>query len=102
MLTREVTIDLFEPAQRERIRLAAVQLEAKGLNQRAIAAAFPEQVTQPAVTNALRLDRLMSSLGLESPYVVVEAPPGDSLRLRRHLNPQYQFKLMPGYLPSAI
>jgi site-specific DNA recombinase len=102
MLSREVTIDLFEPPQREQIREEAVRMEADGVQQREIAASFPQKVTQPAVTNALKLNRLMRSRGLDTPYEFMEAPPEDYKKLRRHRNKHYQFKPMSGYVPPPI
>jgi hypothetical protein len=52
-LLKELTLDLFEPPQRERIREAAVRLAAQGLEQRQIAQRLPEKATQPAVQRAL-------------------------------------------------
>jgi hypothetical protein len=55
-----VTLDLFEPPQRERIRVEAVRLADAGLEQRQIAARLPEPATQAAVWKALALDRRMT------------------------------------------
>jgi hypothetical protein len=102
MLTRILTLDLFEPTQRERIREDAVRLAAQGLEQRAIARQLPEKVTQPAVTNALALDRAMRKQGLDTPYVLVPEPPDDYSKLRRHCNPKYRFEPEAGYQPPPI
>jgi hypothetical protein len=40
-LTRELTLDLFEPPQRERVGGDAVRLEARGLGRREIARRLP-------------------------------------------------------------
>jgi hypothetical protein len=97
LLTCERTVDLFEPTQRERIRVQAMRLTAEGLEQREVAARLPERATQAAVYRALALGRRMSELGLEAPYIVVEEPPADYLKLRRHMNSKYQFELLGGY-----
>ncbi len=109
LLKRELTIDLFDrPPQRERIREMAVALTAEGkLTQRQIAREImrrlPERkVTQPAVQNALALDRQMRELGLETPYVLLEEPPNDYFKLRRHLNPKYRFEPREGYQRPPI
>ena len=100
MLTRVLTVDLFEPPQRERVRAEAVRLTAEGLDQRMVAARL--QVTQPAVSKALILDRLMREQGLETPYVLVAEPPADYPKLRRHLNPKYRFEAVEGYRRPAL
>jgi len=94
-LTRELTVDLFEPPQRERIRVGAVRLTARGLDQRQIAKEL--SATQPAVSKALNLDRLMRAKGLETPYELVAEPPVDYPKLRRHDNPKYRFEPEEGY-----
>ncbi len=102
MLTRVVTVDLFEAPQRERIREASVLLEAAGRQQRQIAAEVPEQPTQTAVFNALALQRKMVSLGLASPYVFLPEPPADYLKFRRPKNRKYRFTPLEGYVPPEI
>jgi hypothetical protein len=99
-LTRVLTLDLFRPPQRERIRAEAVRLSAEGWDQRRIARRLG--VTQPAVTNALILDRTMKGLGIGSPYVVMDGPPTDYPKLRRHLHPRYRFEAEEGYLHPAL
>jgi hypothetical protein len=93
--TRVVTVDLFEPPQREQIREEAVRRAAAGQDQRLIARGLG--VTQPAVSHALALDRLMRERGLSSPYELVLEPPMDYLKLRRHLNAKYRFEPVAGY-----
>jgi hypothetical protein len=97
LLSREVTLDLFEPPQRERIRAEAVRLAAQGLEQRVIARRLSESATQAAVSQALALDRLMCEQGLATSYVLVTEPPTDYARLRRHRNPKYRFEPVAGY-----
>jgi len=100
LLTFEQTIDLFNPPQREEIRLRAVELTARRMKQRDIAQEL--KVTQTAVQNALALDRKMKELGLSSPYVVMTHPPEDYPKLRRHKNPKFCFELSPGYSPTPL
>jgi hypothetical protein len=95
-----VTIDLFEPPQRELIREEAVRLAAEKLEQRDIARRL--KVTQTAVYRALALDRMMRERGLDSPYVVVFDPPDDYPKLRRHKNPRYKFTPAEGYQRPPI
>jgi hypothetical protein len=97
MLTRVVTLDLFVPPQRERIRLDAVRLAATGMEQREIAKRLPEKTFQAVVHNALVLDRMMKEMGLTEPYVTVLEPPMDYPKLRRHLNRRYEFTPLDGY-----
>jgi hypothetical protein len=98
--TRVVTLDLFEPPQREQIREEAVRRAAAGQDQRLIARGLG--VTQPAVSHALALDRLMRERGLSSPYELVPEPPTDYPKLRRHLNAKYRFEPVAGYDRPAL
>jgi hypothetical protein len=100
LLARELTLDLFEPPQREQIRADAVDLMADGLDQRQIARRLG--VTQPAVSKAILLDRLMRQRGLDTPYEIVTAPPADYRKLRRHVNPNYCFEPAEGYQPPTL
>ncbi len=102
MLTRVMTIDLFEPPQRERIRTEAVRLESEGLMQRQIAQAIEEGPKQAAVQNALNLHRQMNEQGLVSPYIIVRKPPEDYRKLRRYRHDRYEFKPLDGYGPLEI
>jgi hypothetical protein len=102
LLTREFTLDLFVPPQRERIREEVVRLTAEGMPQRCIAQSLSEKATQPAVQNAIKLHRKMQELGLESPYVVLLEPPADYPKLRRHKNGKFEFTMREGYERPAI
>lgn len=96
LLTREVTIDLFEkPPERERIREQAVQLAAQGIDQREIGRR--PKAKQATVQKALALHRKMEEFGLDTPYVIVEEPPSDYPKLRRHKNLKYRFEAFDGY-----
>jgi len=99
LLTRNITVDLFTPFQRERIRAESVQLVADGLDQREIARRLPEPATQAGVSQALALDRRMRDLGLDTPYVLMDGPPSDYPKLRRHQNSKYRFERLPDYSP---
>lgn len=96
-LTRTVTLDLFDPPQRERIRADAIRLTAGGYDQRQVAAQLLEPATQAAVSQALALDRRVRELGLASPYVFVAAPPADYPKPRRHRNAKYRFEPLPDH-----
>jgi hypothetical protein len=96
LLRRELTLDLFErPPQRERIRVEAVRLVARGLDQRTIVKHLSEKATITAVQRALALDRRMQNLGLSTPYLIIQGPPTDYPKLRRHKNPKYRFEPLP-------
>jgi len=97
LLTRELTLDLFEPTQRELIRPEAVRLVTAGLEQREIASQLEGKPTQTAVWNALKLNQQMLDLGFSSPYVFLEEPPDDYTKLRRHKNKKYSFQVKAGY-----
>jgi site-specific DNA recombinase len=100
VLTRTLTVDLFDPPQRERIRTEAVRLIAEGLTQREVARR--QGVKQPAVTNALALDRLMRGRNLDTPYELVVEPPTDYPKLRRQLHKRYRFLPRQGYVPPPL
>jgi hypothetical protein len=102
LLTHTVTLDLFEPPQRERIRAEAVRLAGTGLDQRQIARQLPEPATQAAVSQAIALDRRMRTLGLDTPYVLVGDPPSDYPKLRRHHNAKYRFEPLPDHRPPEL
>ncbi len=102
LLSRELTLDLFDPPQRERIRTEAVRLAAEDLTERCIARSLSEKVTQPAVQKALTLDRKMKELGLQSAYVVLLEPPDDYGRLRRHKHARFKFSMREGYERPAL
>ena len=101
ILHHDVTIDLFEaPPQREAIRQEAVALTGQNLDQREVARRL--KVTQTAVSDALQLHKMMLERQLTSPYVILEGPPNDYTKLRRHLHPQYQFRPLEGYERPAL
>jgi hypothetical protein len=96
LLRRIVTIDLFEPPQRERVRADAVRLNDGKRSHAQIADLIPEKPTTTAVYRALKLQRTMLEQGLTNPFVLVEKPEdGDSLS--RHKNPRYVFEPVSGY-----
>lgn len=97
MLVRVVTIDLFDPPQRELIRQESVRLASQGLTHKQIAARLPGKPTSTAVYKALQLDRKMKSLKLGSPYINILEPPAEYTKLRRHKNPKYHFAPLESY-----
>ena len=101
-LSREVTLNLFEPTQCERIREEAVRWKSEGRSHREIACRIAEQPTTTAVSNALILDRRMKELGLGSPYVLLLDPPDDYRKLRRHKNSKYCFEPEEGYVQNPL
>jgi hypothetical protein len=102
LLSRQFTIDLYEPPQRERIRKQAVRLTAEGYDQREIAACIGEKPTQTAVQRAVALDRAMRASGLNDPYVTVLELPADYSKLRRHHNRKYCFRPHENYQPQPL
>jgi site-specific DNA recombinase len=97
LLTRELTLDLFERPQRLRILPEAARLSASGLSQVQIAQQLTECPTATAVGRALALAKEMESQGLTDPLILIESPPDDYRKLRRHKNPKYQFQPLEGY-----
>jgi len=99
LLTQELTLDLFDPPQRERIREEAVRLagEPTNLGPKAISRRIAERPTSTAVQNALALHRMVVSRGIDNPYVIVLEPPEDYPKVRRHKHSRYAFQPMDGY-----
>jgi site-specific DNA recombinase len=95
LLTKVVTLDLFVPPQRERIREEVLRLS--GTKQREIAKQLSEPSFQAVVQKALALNDMMKERGLASPYEVLLEPPTDYGKLRRHLNSRYKFRPLDGY-----
>ena len=108
LLTMTLTLDLFEPPQRERIRPRAARLADEGLALKRIARVIceddstRESPTSTAVHNALKLNQRMRELGLETPCVPLLEPPDDYRKLRRHRSPKYQFRPVPDYERPAL
>lgn len=102
LLTREMTIDLFTPPQRERIRTEAASLASQGVYQREIARRLSERPKQQTVQKALDLNRQMTERGLSSPFVMLLEPPDDYVKLRRHRNPKYRFEPLEGYVRPEL
>jgi DNA invertase Pin-like site-specific DNA recombinase len=94
-LQHELVVDLFDGPQREVFRTQVVALRAAGWEQRAIGKKL--RITQPAVQNALALQRKMDQLGIEDPYVRVLSPPEDYKKLRMHKHPRYRFTPLDGF-----
>ena len=102
MLSSTVTLDVFDPPQRERIRLQAVELSAAQYKQRDACQLIEEKPTQPAFQRALALDRKMQDLGLASPYVFLSEPPADYPKLRRHKANHFRFEPIEGYVRPEL
>jgi hypothetical protein len=101
-LTGVLTIDLFEPVQREAIRQEAYSLFQQAVPITQIGPAITGKPTLPAVQRAIKLQQLMLEQDLESPYVLIESPPADYPKLRRHRHHRYQFKPLEGYVLRAL
>jgi site-specific DNA recombinase len=93
-LERILTVDLFDPPQREAHRRRIVAARASGVTEREAAAAC--DITITAAQRAAGLQRRMAELRLDDPYVPVTEPPVDFTRLRRHLNARYRFEPLEG------
>jgi len=75
-LSRDLTLDLFEPTTRVRIREEAIRRCGAKEKQRDVAASL--QTHQATVQRAICLDRMMRERGLTSPYELVTEPPATS------------------------
>jgi hypothetical protein len=93
-LERLLTVDLFDPPQREVHRRRIVAERGSGVTERAAATVCGITIT--AAQRAAALQRRMTELGLSDPYCAVREPPVDFPMLRRHLNPRYRFEPLEG------
>lgn len=97
LLSEEMTLDLFDTPDREKIRAECTRLAVEGLGPKAIATRLKGNPSPTHVANALHLDARMHSMGLTTPYVLVDEPPDDYPKLRRHKNRKYCFTAVEGY-----
>lgn len=102
LMSSIITIDVFQPPQRERIRKESLKLISEGLQQREACRQIQEHPTQPALQNALSLHHKMEREGLKSPYVMVMSPPEDYKKLRRHKAKHFCFEPIEGYVPPEV
>lgn len=93
-LARTVTVDLFDPPQRELFRQRILAARALGQTERNAAAACGITIT--AAQRAAALQRKIDELKLADPYVPVSQPPEDLPKLRRHHHADYRFEPLPG------
>ena len=96
--SRTISIDLFEPPQRERFRRQieeTYQTEEPTPKERDIAARLG--ITQPAVQRAKKLTRLMAKRSLTDPYVRIDAAPANVIKWKRHEHPRYAFSPLDGF-----
>jgi hypothetical protein len=96
-LRRELIIDLFEPPQRARIREQVVKLRQDGMTENQIMERIAEKPTKTVVQQAMALHRTIEQQGLSSPYMMLDAPPDDYAKLRRHKHRLYKFTPVAGY-----
>lgn len=101
LLERDLTIDLFDPPRRERIRSEAARLAAEGLTPPQIAAKLGDS-RAITVKAARALHHQMISGGHASPYIVLDAPPENFPKLRRHRSSKYRFEPIPGYVRRPL
>ena len=83
-LERLVTLDLFDPPQRESCRRSVVEGRLAGESEASIAQRLG--ITTTAAQRAMALQRRMDKLGVVDAYQQLTAPP-ESGKLKRHLHP---------------
>jgi len=93
-LTHSCSVDLFDAPQRAAHRAEVVALRATGLNQREVGRRLG--LTQPAVQNAIYLDRTMREKGLEDAYELLTEPP-TSKKFKRQNHTRFRFDPLPGF-----
>jgi len=102
MLESTVTVDIFDPPQRERIRPVVNHLLSLGHGPTEICQLIDENPKLAAVQRSIKLQKQMDHLGVDSPYTILDAPPENYGRLRRHQNPKYRFTPLPNYDPPVL
>jgi hypothetical protein len=93
-LEKLLTVDLFDPPQRELFRQRVLKARAEGKTERAVATEFGITVT--AAQKAAVLQRRMDELGISDPYIPVTQPPAGSRKMCRHLHRAYRFEPLNG------
>jgi hypothetical protein len=93
-LEKVLSVDLFEPPQREKFRTQVVTLFAAGKEMQQKAIAKHLDITETAVYHAVGLQRLMDQLGITDPYLPVVEPPTEG-KLQRHKHKRYRFDPLP-------
>jgi hypothetical protein len=93
LITRTVTIDLFDSPQRVTFRERVVGLRQEGLTEREVAANLGLTVT--AAQRAMSLHRMMVEAVVSDPYRRLTAPPDGDSKFRRHFHPRYEFRPLP-------
>lgn len=102
MLESTVTVDLFDPPQRERIRPAVKHLLSLGHGPIEICQLIDEKPKLAAVQRSIKLQKQMDHLGVDSPYTILDAPPENYAKLRRHKNSKYRFMPLDAYEPPVL
>ena len=90
VLSRKMTVDLFDPPQRVVFRERVMALRAAGLAERLVAQKLG--ITQTATQRSAALNRLLQERGLTDPYLPVHEPPDELKKLRRHKHRRYRFE----------
>jgi hypothetical protein len=95
LVTREVTVDLFDAPQRVAFRERVAALRAAGKTERDAARELGLTVT--AAQKAMALHRLMAEAGTTDPYRLVTDPPEGESKFRRHDHHRFRFTPLLGY-----
>lgn len=96
LISRSITVDLFDPPQRAAYRERVVAMRESGRTERQAAGDLGLTVT--AAQNAIKLHRRMQASGLTDAYVpLLATPDGGGGRLRRQAHVRYQFEPLAGY-----
>ena len=95
VLTAEMTVDLFDPPQREAYRLRIADELAAGYTQ--IDAAKKYGLTITAASRAMILHRRMKERNLTDAYEYLTGPLDGRRKNSRHKHPRYDFRPLSGY-----
>jgi site-specific DNA recombinase len=90
VLRRTITVDLFDPPQRVKVREQVIAMRAEGLTERDVAHRLGITIT--AAQRSAALTRIMESQMQNDPYVAITTPPAGSIKFRRHLHERYRFE----------
>ncbi|WLD15140.1 hypothetical protein [Planctellipticum variicoloris] len=93
---RELTVDLFEKLQRERVRPAVVTgMQTAGTTYKVLATQLGTEA--PVAQRAAQLQRLMESAGATDPYLLIRTPIEGNSKYSRHRHPRFRFEPRHGY-----
>jgi site-specific DNA recombinase len=95
-LMRELTVDLFDKPERERVRPAVItSMQISGMTYKVLASQLRTHAS--VAQRAAQIQRLMESAGVTDPYLPIRTPIEGNAKYGRHRHPRFRFEPLPGY-----